>query len=108
MSFAATQNVRARELAYCGLFGAAAMLLPVVFHLLKLGSMFMPMYLPLIALAFFVGPLPAALTSFMTPLLSGVLTGMPPFFSTDRCHDGHRVVYHVLPLFPLSPREDRG
>jgi hypothetical protein len=69
-----------REIAYCGLFGAAAMLLPFVFHLVHLGHVFMPMYLPLVTLAFFVRPLPAALTAFTTPLLSGAVTGMPPFY----------------------------
>lgn len=69
-----------RELAYCGLFGASALLLPVMFHLVHLGQIFMPMYLPLVALAFFVRPLPGALTAFVVPLLSGAATGMPPFY----------------------------
>jgi len=69
-----------RDLAYCGLFGAAALLLPLLFHLVRLGHVFMPMYLPLVALAFFVRPLPAAVTAFTVPLLSGEVTGMPPFY----------------------------
>jgi len=68
-----------RDLARCGLFGAAALLLPVLFHLLHLGHVFMPMYLPLVALAFFASPTPAAVTALLTPLLSGAVTGMPPF-----------------------------
>jgi hypothetical protein len=67
-------------LAYCGLFGASALLLPLLFHLIRLGHVFMPMYLPLVALAFFVRPLPAAVTAFTVPLLSGAVTGMPPFY----------------------------
>ena len=69
-----------RELAYCGLFGAAALLLPVLFHIIHLGRMFLPMYLPLVALAFFVRAWPAAVTALVTPLLSGFITGMPPFY----------------------------
>jgi len=69
-----------RELAYCGLFGAAALLLPQLFHLVHLGHVFMPMYLPLVTLPFFVRPLPAAITAALLPLLSGAVTGMPPFF----------------------------
>jgi hypothetical protein len=69
-----------RELAYAGLFGAAALLLPVLFHLIQLGSLFLPMYLPLMTLAFLVRPLPASLTAIITPLLSGAATGMPPFY----------------------------
>jgi len=75
-----TRSISARELAFCGLFGAAALLLPVIFHVLRLGHIFMPMYLPLVALAYFVRPLPAAVTAIVTPLLSGAVTGMPPFF----------------------------
>jgi hypothetical protein len=70
----------AHDLAYCGLFGAAALLLPVVFHMVRLGHVFMPMYLPLMTLAFFVPPLPAAATALVVPVLSGAVTGMPPFY----------------------------
>lgn len=73
-------SLEPRELARCGLFGAAALLLPLLFHLVRLGHVFMPMYLPLVALAFLVRPGPAALTGLVTPLLSGVATGMPPFY----------------------------
>ena len=69
-----------REFAYCGLFGAAALLLPMLFHLIHIGHIFMPMYLPLVTLAFFVRPGPAALTALVVPLLSGAATGMPPFY----------------------------
>jgi hypothetical protein len=69
-----------RDLAHCGLFGAAALLLPMLFHALHLGSVFMPMYLPLVMLAFYVRPGPAALTALVTPMLSAVVTGMPPLY----------------------------
>jgi hypothetical protein len=69
-----------RDIAYCAVFGAAAMLLPVIFHVFHLGSMFMPMYLPLVSLSFFVGPIPATMTALLLPLLSGAITGMPPFY----------------------------
>jgi hypothetical protein len=75
-----SRRLAPRELAYSGLFGAAALLLPVLFHLLQLGRVFMPMYLPLCALAFFVRPAPAATTAAIVPILSGAVTGMPPFY----------------------------
>jgi hypothetical protein len=75
-----SQHLSPRELAYAGLFGAAALLLPALFHLVHLGHVFMPMYLPLCALPFFVRPLPAAITAAVVPLLSGAVTGMPPFY----------------------------
>ncbi len=69
-----------RDIAYCAVFGAAAMLLPVVFHMFHIGSVFMPMYLPLVTLSFFTGTIPAAITALLLPLISGALTGMPPFY----------------------------
>ncbi|HPK38145.1 MAG TPA: hypothetical protein PLH01_07685 [Kiritimatiellia bacterium] len=72
--------IQPREYAFCGLFGAAALLLPAFFHLLHLGHVFMPMYLPLVTLAFFVRPGAAALTALLVPVLSGAGTGMPPFY----------------------------
>jgi hypothetical protein len=69
-----------RNIAYCAVFGAAAMLLPMIFHVFHLGSVFMPMYLPLVTLAFFVEPPSAALTAFLLPLISAAITGMPPFY----------------------------
>ena len=75
-----TPAISSRDLALCGVFGAMGMLLPVVFHLLQLGKVLMPMYLPLVALAFFVRPIPAGITAFSVPLLSALLTNMPPFF----------------------------
>jgi len=71
--------MKSRDLAFCGLFGAVALLLPILFHVLQLGRVFMPMYLPLMALAFYVAPTAAALTALVVPVLSGLLTGMPPF-----------------------------
>ncbi|HUT77465.1 MAG TPA: hypothetical protein VM285_07250 [Polyangia bacterium] len=74
------RRLEPRDLAYCGLFGAAALLLPLLFHLVRLGHVFMPMYLPLVTLAFFVRPLPVMVTAVVVPVLSGAVTGMPPFF----------------------------
>jgi hypothetical protein len=68
------------DFARGALFGAAGLLLPVVFHALHLGQIFMPMYLPLVALGFFAGPRTAGTTGLIVPLLSGALTGMPPFY----------------------------
>jgi hypothetical protein len=76
----ASAGLSARDLAFGGLFGAAALLLPVVFHALQLGRAFMPMYLPLVALGFLVGPRVAVTTAVAVPLLSAAVTGMPPLY----------------------------
>ena len=73
-------RIESRELALGGLLGAAALLLPAVFHLVHLGSLFMPMYVPLCLLAFLVSARVAATTALIVPLMSGLLTSMPPFY----------------------------
>ena len=72
--------IKPREIAYCGILGAAALLMPVIFHVIHLGSLLMPMYLPLVLLGFYAGPIAAGLTSLIVPVLSGLATGMPPFY----------------------------
>lgn len=63
-----------------GLLLAAALALPVLFHLLGLSSAFMPMFLPLALAGFLVAAPLAMVTGVAAPLLSALLTGMPPFY----------------------------
>jgi hypothetical protein len=63
-----------------GLFLAAALVLPVFFHALGLGSAFMPMFYPLALVGFLVAPSLAMITGVAAPLVSALLTGMPPFY----------------------------
>lgn len=59
---------------------ALALTLPVAFHMVGLGSRFLPMLLPLLLNGFLV-PLPwAAATGLIVPLLSSIATGMPPMY----------------------------
>lgn len=67
-----------RELALAGLLGALAIVLPVLFHAVGLGKVFLPMYLPLLALGLLAGWRQALPACLLAPLLSSVLTGMPP------------------------------
>lgn len=70
--------MRMRDHAYCGLFGALSLALPTLFHALGLaGPMFLPMYWPLVTLAFLVPTGRAVLVAASVPLASSVLTGMP-------------------------------
>ncbi|NJK89194.1 MAG: hypothetical protein HC923_07160 [Myxococcales bacterium] len=50
-----------------------------MFHLVRLGHVFMPMYLPLVLLGFLVRPTAAGMTAFVIPIGSALFTGMPPF-----------------------------
>lgn len=70
--------MQTRELAYCGIFGALALALPTLFHAFGLaGAAFLPMYWPLVTLAFLVNARRAAFVAFSVPFASACLTGMP-------------------------------
>ena len=69
-----------RDLLLGGLFVSLAIVLPILFHAVGLGSAFLPMFFPIITAGFLVA-LPVAVTvGFISPLTSALLTGMPPFY----------------------------
>jgi len=72
------QLAAARDLTLGGLFGALALVLPVIFHAVGLGQVFLPMYLPVLALGLLASWEVALLAGLMVPLLSAALSGMPP------------------------------
>ena len=57
---------------------ALALALPLFFHLFGLGSVFLPMLLPVITAGFLIEWQTAVSVGFLAPLLSAFLTGMPP------------------------------
>lgn len=63
-----------------GLLLSAALVLPVFFHLLGLGSAFMPMFYPLALAGFLVATPLAIIVGLSAPLVSALITGMPPFY----------------------------
>lgn len=70
----------ARDMALGGLFGALGIVVPIAFHALGpgVGPVFLPMYLPILALGLVASVSVSAPVGFITPLLSAALTGMPP------------------------------
>ncbi len=68
------------DLLLGGLFMALALVFPIIFHAIGLGSAFLPMFFPILAAGFLIA-LPAAMVvGVVSPLVSALLTGMPPFF----------------------------
>lgn len=63
-----------REILVGALFAALGVIVPVLFHLVGLGRVFLPMHLPILAAGFFVSPIVAAATGFVTPWVSSFLT----------------------------------
>lgn len=68
----------ARDVALGGLFGALGIVVPIVFHAVGMGKIFLPMYLPILALGLLASWEVAIVVGVATPLLSAVVTGMPP------------------------------
>lgn len=74
------QNKSVREIILSGLFIALGLILPMIFHSFGSGSTFLPMHIPVL-IAGFVVSLPFALAvGAITPIVSSLLTGMPPAF----------------------------
>jgi hypothetical protein len=69
-----------RALVISAMMAALALTLPMAFHVVGLGSSFLPLFLPLLINGFLV-PLPwAVFTGIVSPLASAFLTGMPPLY----------------------------
>lgn len=69
-----------RKMVLAAMLVASGILLPVLFHMLGLGSVFLPMHIPAL-IAGMMLPWPYALgVGVLTPVLSALLTGMPPVF----------------------------
>jgi riboflavin transporter FmnP len=71
---------RTRWLVLTALFIALAVVLPVAFHSFSVigGRMFLPMHIPVLIAGLFLGPSSGLLVGLISPVLSFLLTGMPP------------------------------
>ena len=70
-----------RRLTYSAFFIAAGLLLPVFFHFAGLsGSAFLPMHIPVLLGGLLLEARAGLLIGLLVPLLSSVLTGMPPLW----------------------------
>lgn len=70
----------AKQISYTALFAAIGIVLPQAFHLFggtSLGSIFLPIHLPVFIGAMLLGPLSGLLIAWIS-LITGVLLGMPP------------------------------
>ena len=74
-----------KETAFILLTVASAVVLPQMLHGIgallgiggQLGQMLLPMYIPVLIIGFYRGPIPAAVVGLLAPLVSFALTGMP-------------------------------
>ncbi len=67
-----------RQIPLTAFFIAAAVILPQFFHFFGLGATFLPMFLPVFAGAMLLRWKYALVLGIISPLVSWLLTGMPP------------------------------
>ena len=68
-----------KKLVYTAAFLALGILFPSIFHLLGLpGQILLPMHVPIFLGALTLGSIPGLIIGVLTPILSSILTGMPP------------------------------
>lgn len=69
-----------KEIAQGGLFIALGIIFPLSFHGVGLGPVFLPMFFPLLVAGFMLSPRAAIPVGLITPVLSHLITQMPPAF----------------------------
>jgi hypothetical protein len=74
----ASASATAHQAALAGVLSALGIALPVLFHMVGLGRVFLPMHLPVLVAGLVLRPRIAWTVGMVVPLLSSFLTGMPP------------------------------
>ena len=67
-----------KNICICAMCIALCYAMPLAFHMVGLGSTFCPIHLPVLLCALLCGPVWGIVCGICGPLLSSVLTGMPP------------------------------
>ena len=73
-------NQNVKRMVYGGLLIAIGVVLPQAFHIFgqSAGQTFLPMHIPVILAGMLIGPLWGAGVAVIVPILSSLITGMPP------------------------------
>lgn len=88
-----TKTVNITGTALCMALG---LILPILFHMLGAGSTFLPMHIPVLLCGLLFGWQYGAVCGFIVPLLSALLTGMPPLFPTGTAMMFELCAYGIL------------
>lgn len=76
------QQQSVKKLVYTALCIGLGLVVPSLFHLAGAGAgkVFLPMHIPVLLCGFIAGPAYGMACGFILPLLSSMITGMPPLF----------------------------
>ena len=88
-----TMTVNITGTALCMALG---LVLPIVFHMVGAGPTFLPMHIPVLLCGLLFGWQYGAVCGAVVPLLSSLLTGMPPLFPTGAAMVLELCAYGVL------------
>lgn len=69
-----------KNLVLSALMIALGVLLPILFHAIGAGTVFLPMHIPVLLCGFLCGAPWGAACGLIVPYLSSLLTGMPPLY----------------------------
>lgn len=74
------QNSKTKSMILTAFCIALGLVLPTAFHAIGAGNVFLPMHIPVLLCGLLCGWQYGAVCGFVVPLLSSLLTGMPPIF----------------------------
>ncbi|MGD9570149.1 MAG: ECF transporter S component [Sedimentibacter sp.] len=75
------RKIKTRELVLSGLLLASGIILPMIFHMFGMtGPIALPMHIPVLVGGFLLSPQLSLALGIITPVISGLLTGMPVMF----------------------------
>ncbi|MEA1981212.1 MAG: ECF transporter S component [candidate division Zixibacteria bacterium] len=73
---------KTKFIAHTALYLAIAILLPIAFHAFGIaGRIFLPMHIPVLLAGFLIGPYSGLVVGLLAPVISHLLTGMPPTYA---------------------------
>ncbi|MEW8973042.1 MAG: ECF transporter S component [Tissierellaceae bacterium] len=76
-----SNRISVRDLVISGLLLALGLIIPSIFHSTGIsGKIFLPMHIPVLLGGFLLPPLFAMIVGIVTPIFSGLITGMPELF----------------------------
>jgi len=71
-----------QQITLIALFLALCIIVPILFHFIGAGAMFLPMFLPILLAGFVIEFPLAILVGLLGPWISALIIGMPPLFPT--------------------------
>ena len=71
-----------KRIAHSALYLSIAIVIPIIFHQFGIaGRIFLPMHIPVLICGFVIGTGPAIIVGLLAPILSHLMTSMPPAYA---------------------------